>query len=168
MTRVRRVHHTGVSVADMERSLAFYRDLLGLEVTFDSDVRNHEGFEAVVAMEEARGRVVWLGAGDETILELWQYENPKGRPLPTDYRPADHGVTHYALEVEDVHEVHRRIVEAGHAANASPQDLDLHLTTYVRGPDGEIIEILEDRATEGRLRELTEASQRRRAARGVG
>ena len=168
MTCVKRVHHTGVSVADIERSLTFYRDLLGLEVTFDSDVRNHEGLEAVVAMHEVRGRVVWLGAGDGTMIELWQYDHPEGRPLPIDYCPADRGVTHYALEVEDVHEVHRRIVEAGYTANADPQDLDLHLTTYVKGPDGEIIEILEDRATDKRLLELTEASKRRRAARKVG
>ncbi|MBT5790355.1 MAG: hypothetical protein HOI11_07775, partial [Gammaproteobacteria bacterium] len=48
--------------------------------------------------------------------------------------------------------------DAGYHANTTPQDLGLHKTTYIKGPDSEIIEILEDRATDEWLRELTEAS----------
>ena len=101
MATVNRVNHTGISVADMERSLTFYRDLLGLELIFDSDVDDVVDLNAVVGMERARGRVAWLRAGD-TMIELWQWDHPQGRPLPEDYRPADKGVTHFALEVDDV------------------------------------------------------------------
>jgi catechol 2,3-dioxygenase-like lactoylglutathione lyase family enzyme len=161
MTCIRRINHTGVSVADMTRSLAFYRDLLGMELIFDSDVDDVPDLNAVVGMAHAAGRVAWLRAGD-TMLELWQWHRPAGRPLPADYRPADKGVTHFALEVDDVDALHRKVVAAGFPANTPPKDLGLHKTTYVRGPDDEIIEILEDRATDEWLAQLT---ARARAAR---
>ncbi|NIP13853.1 MAG: hypothetical protein GWM88_03535 [Pseudomonadales bacterium] len=161
MGTVKRVNHTGISVADMERSLTFYRDLLGLDLIFDSDVVDVVDLNAVVGMERARGRVAWLRAGD-TMIELWQWDHPQGRPLPEDYCPADKGVTHFALEVDDVDQLCERIVDAGFHANTSPKDLGLHKTTYVRGPDDEIIEILEDRATDEWLARLTADAEARR------
>ncbi len=158
---IKRVNHTGISVKDMERSLTFYRDLLELEVIFDSDVPANEPLSKVVGMNDATGRVVWLRAGD-SMIELWQWDHPEGRPLPDDYRPADKGVTHYALETDNVDELCERVVAAGYHANTSPKDLGLHKTTYIKGPDDEIIEILEDRATDEWLKELTEQSLARR------
>lgn len=161
--KIKRVNHTGVSVADMERSLRFYRDLFELEVIFDSDVDNVGPLNEVVGMEEAVGRVVWLRVGD-TMLELWHWQHPTGRDLPDDYRPADRGVTHFALEVDDVDALYQRVVDAGFPANTRPLDLGLHKTTYIRGPDAEIIEILEDRATDERLSDLTQEAIKQREA----
>jgi catechol 2,3-dioxygenase-like lactoylglutathione lyase family enzyme len=158
---VKKVNHTGITVSDMERSLVFYRDLLELEVIFDSDVPANDRLSKVVGMEGASGRVVWLRAGD-TMIELWQWDKPEGRDLPEDYVPADRGVTHYAFEVDDVDDLCKRVVAAGFHANCEPQDLGLHKTTYIKGPDNEIIEILEDRATDEWLRELTLASAKNR------
>lgn len=155
---IRRVNHTGISVSDMEVSLTFYRDLLGLELIFDSDVPANDRLSKVVGMKDAAGRVVWLRVG-ESMIELWQWDHPSGRALPDDYVPADKGVTHFAFEVDDVDDLCRRVVAAGYHANSDPQDLGLHKTTYIKGPDAEIIEILEDRATDEWLMELTEASR---------
>ncbi|MEO1059837.1 MAG: VOC family protein [Actinomycetota bacterium] len=160
---ITRIHHTAVSVADMERSLAFYVDVLGLDLVFDSEIAPNPSLDAVVGMTDATGRVCWLMAGD-TMLELWQYDHPRGRALPDDYRPADRGVTHFAFVVDDVEELHRRILDHGLSANAPPTDLRMHLTTYVRGPDGEIIEILEDRVDDEWQAKLRERAQARRAA----
>ena len=154
---ITRVNHTGISVSDMDRSLTFYRDLFELEVIFDSDVPGTDRLSRVVGMENARGRVVWLRAGD-TMIELWQWDNPVGRALPLDYNPSDKGVTHFALQTDNVDDLYRKVTDAGYHANTTPQDLGLHKTTYIKGPDGEIIEILEDRATDEWLKELTEAS----------
>ena len=159
---IKRVNHTGISVSDMERSLVFYRDLLEMEVIFDSDVPANDALSKVVGMNDAAGRVVWLRVGD-TMIELWQWDHPAGRPLPDDYVPADKGVTHYAFEVDDVDALFQRVTAAGFHANTAPQDLGLHKTTYIKGPDNEIIEILEDRATDEWLKELTRASAARRS-----
>lgn len=164
MPKIKRINHTAVSVSDMARSLAFYRDMLGMELIFDSDVAEAEDLSAVVGMAAARGRVVWLRVGD-TMLELWQWDHPGGRPLPLDYCPADRGVTHFALEVDDVDALYRQVIEAGFSATTEPRDLGLHKTTYIRGPDDEIIEILEDRATDAWLEKLTARTRAARAQR---
>ncbi len=159
---ITRVNHTGVSVSDMERSLTFYRDLLELDVIFDSDVLENKRLSSVVGMTNARGRVVWLRAGD-TMIELWEWDNPVGRELASDYNPSDKGVTHFALQTDNVDELYSKVTDACYQANTAPLDLGLHKTTYIKGPDDEIIEILEDRATDKWLRELTEASMVARA-----
>lgn len=154
---ITRVNHTGISVSNMETSLTFYRDLLELEVIFDSDVAGNEALSSVVGMDNAQGRVVWLRAGD-TMIELWQWDHPSGRALPSNYQPADKGVTHFALQTDDVDALYHTVTQAGYHANTNPRDLGLHKTTYIKGPDDEIIEILEDRATDEWLRKLTEAA----------
>lgn len=160
---VTKVNHTGISVTDMERSLGFYRDVLGLELVMDMDVDRHAGLDTVVGMTDTVGRVVMLAAGD-SLVELWCYANPSGRPLPTDYKPADKGVTHVALEVDDVDAMHRRVVDAGFRAKSTPVDLGIHKTCYVHGPDDEIIELLEDRSDREMLARVTRRTIERRLA----
>jgi catechol 2,3-dioxygenase-like lactoylglutathione lyase family enzyme len=162
---VRRVNHTGISVSDMERSLAFYRDVLGLRLVMDLDVDRHPGLDEVVGMQDAVGRVVFLRAGD-TLVELWCYAEPEGRPLPPTHRPADRGVTHVAFEVDDVDAVHQAVTQAGYRANSAPVDLGLHKTCYVRGPDGEFVELLEDRTNDAMLERVTARTLAARRARG--
>ena len=57
------LHHTGFNVSDMERSLEFYRDLLGLEVTNDL-VFEGEILEQMTAQKNPRAHIVFLGNGD--------------------------------------------------------------------------------------------------------
>ena len=158
---VTRVNHTGISVSDMERSLGFYRDVLGLELVMDMDVDRHAGLDRVVGMTDTVGRVVMLAAGD-SLVELWSYAQPMGRPLPADYMPADKGVTHVALEVDDVDAMHARVVAAGYRAKSEPLDLGIHKTCYVHGPDDEIVELLEDRSDRAMMARVTRRTLERR------
>jgi len=161
--RVARVNHTGISVTDMERSLGFYRDVLGLELVMDMDVNRHAGLDTVIGMTDTVGRVVMLAAGD-SLIELWCFASPLGRPLPPDYKPADRGVTHVALEVDDVDAMHVRVVDAGFRAKSAPIDLGIHKTCYVHGPDDEIVELLEDRSDREMLARVTRRTIERRLA----
>ena len=165
--QIKRIHHTAVSVADMERALEFYVDVLGLDLVFDSAISPNPSLDAVVGMDDAAGRVCWVEAGD-TMLELWQWDHPQGRPVPDDYRPADRGVTHFAFVVDDVEELHRRILDHGLTSNTPPTDLRMHLTPYVRGPDDELIEILEDRVDDAWGAKLRDRAQAARRERGPG
>ena len=110
---ITRVNHTGVSVSDMQRSLTFYRDLLELGVIFNSDVLENKRLSIVVGMTNARGRVVWLRAGD-TMIELWERDNPVGRELASDYNPSDKGVTHFASQTDNVDELYSKVTDAGY------------------------------------------------------
>jgi catechol 2,3-dioxygenase-like lactoylglutathione lyase family enzyme len=162
---VRKVNHSGISVSNMEKSLEFYCGVLGLELVMDFDVDRHAGLDEVVGMTDAVGRVVMLSAGD-SLVELWCYSHPLGRALPSDYSPSDKGVTHIALEVDDVDEIHMRVVNAGFRAKSAPLDLGIHKTCYVHGPDDEIIELLEDRSDREMMARITRRTLAARGARG--
>ena len=74
------MNHTGFVVSDIERSLAFYRDLLGLSIERDQ-VLEGDFISEVVGYPDARLRIVYLGAGDQRhSVELIQYLNRRGMP----------------------------------------------------------------------------------------
>jgi catechol 2,3-dioxygenase-like lactoylglutathione lyase family enzyme len=164
---VKRVNHTAISVSDMARSIAFYRDLLGLEVLMEMDVDRHPGLDEVVGMSDARGSVAFLAAGD-TMIELWCYTSPRGTAVPSGSIPADLGVRHVAFEVDDLASLHARVRAAGYRFNSPPVDLGLHYTCYLHGPDDELIELLEDRTDRDMMRRVHERTVARRAKASAG
>lgn len=145
----------------MERSLRFYRDLLGLELVMDLDVAGEPGLDRVVGMDGSSGRVVFLDAGD-TRVELWHYSTPHGSPLPEGHKPADLGVSHLSFEVDGLDALHEALVDGGFQVDCPPEDLGIHRTFYARGPDGEFLELLEDRSDRSMLERVTTRTQRRR------
>jgi catechol 2,3-dioxygenase-like lactoylglutathione lyase family enzyme len=159
-----RVNHTGVSVSDLEQSLAFYVGVLGLEQVFQSHVSARRDIDACVGLSDVDADIVFLDAGD-TRVELWRYANPPGRPLDATHPAADIGVSHLAFEVDDVDSMYHRAIAAGYVGFAKPIDLGIHKSCYIQGPDGEIVELLEDQGSSREdLRRIEEA--RRRAAHG--
>lgn len=162
MSRTIGLHHVGISVSNIERSLEFYRDVLGLKPLYDVYVKRSPDLESVVGMDDVETRTIMFRAGTGLYLELWEYDQPRGRPLLDEFCPADHGITHFALLFEDVATVHQRIKASGHRAHSEPKDLGMNTATYVRGPDNEIIEILEETAkTEPTLEALMERTRQR-------
>ena len=143
--RVVGVHHTSRSVGDMDRSLRFYRDLLGMEVLVDTEMAG-EMLEREVALAGARLRLVELGTGGETMLELLQYHEPPPRADGEELRPCDVGAHHFALTVDDIHAAYEKLVEAGVEFTCPPQEVDAgyfagHRTVYCYDPDHLIVEL---------------------------
>jgi catechol 2,3-dioxygenase-like lactoylglutathione lyase family enzyme len=83
---VRAVDAVGMTVADMDRSIAFYGPVLGFETVSDVEVWG-EDYERLQGVFGLRMRVVRMRLGDETI-ELTEYLAPRGRPIPGDSGPA--------------------------------------------------------------------------------
>lgn len=145
---VRRANHFAISVSNMERSLAFYRDILGLElVGRNTAVAEIPGFSTEVGLPEidAEWALLRLGAED-VFLEVMCYAQPPGRPLAEDHMVADLGCAHIALEVDDVTAAHDLLVRRGVSVMSSPVDLGRHTSFFARGPDRELVELLEERA----------------------
>jgi catechol 2,3-dioxygenase-like lactoylglutathione lyase family enzyme len=139
------LHHTSRTVSDMERSLPFYRDLLGLRVVLDTEMEGPM-LEREVAMPGARLRLVLLDTGGPTHLELLEYYSPPGASFPDDAKPADVGAHHVALLVNDIHVAHDRLVDAGVRFTCAPQEVDAgyfrgHWTAYCFDPDGLVVEL---------------------------
>ena len=81
------IHHTGLTVADMDRSLRFWRDAMGMEVVFQQEKAG--GYlEAIVGEPGAHVLMAHLAFGGEgPRIELFQYLAPSGGQHRL--RPAD-------------------------------------------------------------------------------
>jgi len=138
--RVTGLHHAGLRVGDLERSLHFYCDLLGIAVREQVEGVSEE--EARLAGWETRDvRIADLDVGDGRVLELFE--------LVGAAPPAAHDV-HIALEVQDVDEAWRRVTGAGYPSRSQPvtlHDAGPHWTgatlVYVSDPDGTAIELVQ-------------------------
>ena len=134
--------HTAIAVADMDRALKFYRDLLGFEVDWERTSYSGEGFANVVGMEAAAAHVVML-KGYGARLELFKYHNPGGVECGP-RRQCDFGLTHFALSVKNIHKIYEKLSQAGVRFNCPPQNLRPGVwATYMQDFEGVTIELVE-------------------------
>jgi catechol 2,3-dioxygenase-like lactoylglutathione lyase family enzyme len=142
------LHHAGVTVADMARSLAFYRDLLELEVRSDERITDAFVF-AVAGVESEAIRIAHLAVAGHTrtAVELLEYQGVHRRV--TDARPCDPGSAHVCLEVRDIDAVHRRLVAAGFRPQSrAPVEIPIGPSAgakvfYASDPDGHYVEFFQ-------------------------
>jgi catechol 2,3-dioxygenase-like lactoylglutathione lyase family enzyme len=132
-------------VSDLERSLAFYRDLLQMPVVLDTEMTG-EMLEREVAMPGAHLRFVLLDSGGDTFLELLQYFAPPGEPYPDEAKPADVGAHHVALLVDDIGATYETLLRHGVEFTDAPQEVDAGFfrgrwTAYCYDPDRLIVEL---------------------------
>jgi catechol 2,3-dioxygenase-like lactoylglutathione lyase family enzyme len=136
------LHHASLTVADLDRSLHFYRDLLGVPVREQVDAAA-ETFNAVAGEASEHVRIADLDLGDGRVLEL--IENRDGKA------PPDHAGSHIAFQVDDIVATHRRLVKAGVKARSKPQPLGPEagrhwagcIVVYLTDPDGATVELVQ-------------------------
>jgi catechol 2,3-dioxygenase-like lactoylglutathione lyase family enzyme len=136
------MHHVGMSVRDLDRSIAFYRDGFGMDVV-EQGTFGGEQYNAILGLVGATGRVALLRAG-EVQVEVFEFSRPK--PALTDaMRPvADHGITHFCIEVVDIEAKYERLIAAGAVFHCRPLLFFGSIkATYGRDPDGNVFELVE-------------------------
>jgi lactoylglutathione lyase len=115
---IRSAHHTGLQVADLDRSLAYYVDLLGFEVEQQWEVAAPYVAE-LVGYPNVRIRVAMLRLpGTDDRLEIVEYNDVPKRAVDTS--TANPGTAHVCLLVDDVGALYERLVEGGHATVSPP------------------------------------------------
>ncbi len=123
------VHHVALQTSHFDEAVAFYRDVLGLELLEQRPFK--------------RRRLAWLRAG-EVLLEL--FSNREGDALQawTDFHP---GPVHLAFEVDDLDEFLRHAKKLGAGLHPShpepfvPPVPGAGRIAYLVGPDGEEVEV---------------------------
>lgn len=98
--QVQKIRAIGLTVSDVDRSQNFYINALGFELVSDRTVegQNYSDLEGVA---NAKIRIVTLRLGDECI-ELMQYLNCEGKPIPPDSQSNDLWFQHLAIVVRDL------------------------------------------------------------------
>jgi len=136
------LRQVALSVSDIEQSIAFYSDLMGMKKTLDLEAFD-DRIGRVIGIPGAKCRIVHLAVKEdsEAVLELFQYCEPAGQNKAKDMRQCDHGFTHIGFDVTDfpkhLEQLKKRNVELlGDPIEFRP---GVHIV-YFRGPDGEVCE----------------------------
>lgn len=134
-----RAHHVGVTVADLEGAVEFYRDVLGLDV-LDRFTVSGEAFASAVGVKGATGEFVHLDA-DGARVELIEYE-PEGeeRTTPSVNQP---GATHVGLAVPDLDAFYESLPD-GVGTLSEPRTTETgSRILFVRDPEDNLVELIE-------------------------
>ena len=134
------LHHAGLSVKDLERSIEFYC-MLGAQLLRRGSWDGGP-MDSITALTGTRGRTAMLKVGGQH-LELFEFASPAGKQADAARPACDHGITHFCIEVEDIESEYRRLVAAGVRFHCEPQAFGRSKATYARDPDGNIVELVQ-------------------------
>lgn len=126
---VKKLLHTRYRVQDMEKTVAFYRDVLGLQ-----EIRRHTS---------GRGSLlVFLKApGSEEEIELCKFDGSGPVNVGTD-------ITHLAFEVDDMDAFAREAAAKGYPLSDGPHRGKNNVIAFVDAPEGYEVELIQ-RLTSG-------------------
>jgi catechol 2,3-dioxygenase-like lactoylglutathione lyase family enzyme len=145
--RIISADHTGITVSNLERSLAFWRDILGFELSHTAH-QTGEMAEQITGVKGAELKLAVVKAPGGHKIELLEYLASPDRKKHIDLRPCDIGHVHVALIIDDLEAVLKRIAAAGWKEAGKPQMLTTgpnagKRVVYVRDPDGTTIEFMQ-------------------------
>lgn len=137
--------HTSFTVANVDLSVAFFRDLLGLEVLGQREIRQAY-LDRIVGLPNCVIKAAFIQVPGGHQIELFEYVEPRGQAVTT--RPCDPGSVHLALSVEDLPNLYADLKARG-ADFVSPPVLieagpnrGAH-ALYLRDPNGILLELFQ-------------------------
>jgi catechol 2,3-dioxygenase-like lactoylglutathione lyase family enzyme len=144
---IKSVDHTSFTVCDVEKSVAFYRDLLGMELVSLAE-RDPAFAEKVTGIPGAHLKIAYLRAPGGYYLELIQYLSPPGTKLDT--RTHNVGSAHLAFRTEDLPRMYAALNARGVPFKSPPIEVPAgpnkgNLAVYCTDPDGITLEFIQIR-----------------------
>lgn len=125
------LQYTGLRVRDLDRSIAFYRDLLGLRLARRAKEPVNRGEYAM--MEDP-------GTGQTLELNWYAADSPVARPYP---QTEGEELDHLGFEVEDVEAALRFLAEGGFPRVMGPTRDGGFVVAFVKDPDGIWVELFQ-------------------------
>jgi len=143
MLPLARLTHVGIGVSDLERSLRFYRDLLGFTWEHALDVEG-EPSDTLLRLRGTKLHAEYLSR-DGVRIELLHFASPPAPPRPE--RPLNqHGLTHLSFRVTDLDAVLEGLRAAGERIL---DDTVIRFpewqsaACFIADPDGQLIELVQ-------------------------
>lgn len=139
------VRHFGIVVSNLQKSLEFYKDLLGLKVKiqaveFGNYIDQLNGKPAILVT------TVKMSADDgPTLIELLKFERPEIKSEKAT-GPFKIGPTHIAFTVENLEKIYKKFSANGVHFNCPPiiPPNSKAKVTFCKDPDGTLIELVEE------------------------
>lgn len=142
--------HVGLTVTDLDRSVSFYRDVLGLEYLGEMEMDGPET-EALFQKPGCRARVAYLNGSRALAappVELIQFVGQTVEQQTGDlFRTS---ISEICFAVEDIDRTYQRLLDRGVEFLSEPQTFDStqygfgkSRAVYLRDPDGIVLELLQ-------------------------
>jgi lactoylglutathione lyase len=151
MATISRPHHMGIQVADLDRSVAFYRDTLGFEVVFQWNPQA-EYIRTITGYPDAdiHAAVLRLPGESGVFLEILEYRNITNAPVDT--RTGNPGTAHLAFFTDDCDSLYEELVAKGVPSVSAPVTPTMGPNTggravYMIDPDGIRVEFITTKLT---------------------
>ena len=147
-----RLHHCAIAPGDVEKSIQFYRDVLGMTV-FQDEVVSGEHADRAVMEQGARFRMVLLADEVGNMIELFGWLNPRVRQRPPEYKNfTSTGLIEVCFMVNSLDEVERRMKQHGYSfrtpvwpfgSGSDSYEGAWAKIRYLEDPDGVHVELIE-------------------------
>ena len=135
--------HVGIVVRDMEKSLRFWRDVMGLKVAVDFREEG-EFIDTVQHLDGVRLRMIKLTAPDGSMIELLKDDAHPTQPAAANDL-CDSGIRHIAFTVECVETAWKNLRDEGCELLSEPvtsPDGKARLF-FARDPEGNLLELVQ-------------------------
>ncbi len=135
------IRHFGIVVENFEKSLKFYKDILGFEPV--NTVNENSAFiDEILALKLSRLKTCKLKSPDGNIIELLDF---RGHTIPRKNFISSTGPTHFAVTVADAQEAFDKLKAKGIQFISEPQlsPDGFAKVAFCKAPEGTYIEIVE-------------------------
>ena len=147
---VERIYHVGLTVSDLDRSIAFYRDILGLEFQGEIFMAGEET-DRLFRMKDTKARVAYLN-GSKAIeappIELIQFVDNKVKKVKGNLFTTS--ISEVCFYTDDIERVYNSLIENHVECLSEPQYFDFRENElgesrafYFRDPDGIVLEMMQ-------------------------
>lgn len=146
---IKAVEHFSFTVSNIEASIHFFRDLLGLNVTPVTEIKTID-IQKIVGMPDAHLRIAIAQIPDAASIELIEYIRPEGKKI--DSRSCNPGAAHIAFQVDNIQNTYDDLSGKGVKFVNPPvwtpgnDGKGLWGVAYLKGPDDITVELVERRA----------------------
>jgi glyoxylase I family protein len=151
---IRAIDHINIVVADLERAVRFYTDVLGFVKTKEAYLEG-EWIDRIVGLQGVKAQATFVVApAGEPRIELLCYQQPGGVGTDDNSRANTLGLRHIALRVDDMAAMVAKLRAAGVTIFSEPvrvpagvvqHDAGEKTLVYFLDPDGVILELAEYR-----------------------
>ena len=148
MHNIKEMIHVGLTVTNLEKSIEFYRDILGMEFKGQMTMEGPET-DKLFGRPNSKARVAYLNASDELHcppVELIHFENIEVEKHDTDLFTTS--ASEICFAVEDIEKAYKDLKAKGVEFISEPQHFDFSesgygesIAVYFKDPDGIILEL---------------------------
>lgn len=148
---IKEVAHIGITISDMDKSIDFYKNVLGLSLKGEMIMEGRET-DKLFGEENTKVRVAYLNGSDEIIappIELLEFVSSKARLDKSDLHKTS--ISEICFKVEDIEKTYVRLKKEGvkfisepQAFDFTPQGFGKSKAVYFKDPDGIILELMEN------------------------